>query len=145
MNLAWDVNRMSSFSLLAIGCLARNPELVESEKGTFCRFCLVGEDQTEEDGQGGYRIIVQTIPFVATHSIGAAIADAARKGDQVFIEGKIIRNHWTVTDQDGSIALVATGFRLGARRTERPADEVAPSVTPTSPVDPAGDEMAVTS
>jgi hypothetical protein len=73
---------------------------VATEKGTYCRFCLVGEDQTEEDEQGGYRIIVQCIPFVATHLIGAAIGPP-------------------------------------------PADEMVSSVTPSPPVDSAGEEVAV--
>jgi hypothetical protein len=40
MNLAWDANRMSSFSVRAIGYLARNPELVVTDGGAYCRFGL---------------------------------------------------------------------------------------------------------
>jgi single-stranded DNA-binding protein len=95
MKLAWDVNRMSSFAVSAIGYLARNPEVVATDRGTFCRFCLVSEDYTEDDEQGRFTVIVQSIWFVATHLIGAAIADSVRKGDQLFVEGKIRRHHWT--------------------------------------------------
>jgi single-stranded DNA-binding protein len=118
MKLSWDVNRMSSFVVSAIGYLARNPEVVQTEKGTFCRFCLTGEDSTEEDEQGQYAVIVQSIWFVATHMIGAAIAYSARKGDQLFVEGKIRRHHWTA---NGSveITLVVTGFRYGRRGSAR--------------------------
>ena len=58
MNLSWRVNRMSSFAFSAIGYLARNPEVVTTEKGTFCRSCLTSEDYTEEDEEdeeGGTR------------------------------------------------------------------------------------------
>ncbi len=33
MNVAWDVNRMSSFFFRAIGYLERHPELVVTERG----------------------------------------------------------------------------------------------------------------
>ena len=123
MKLSWDVNRMSSFAVFGIGYLARNPEVVVTEKGTFCRFCLTSEDCTEEDEQGRYTVIVQSIWFVATHLIGAAIARSARKGDQLFVEGKIRRRHWTANGSDDA-TLVVTGFRFGARKggLGRPAE-----------------------
>lgn len=116
MNLAWDVNRMNSFSFGAIGQLARNPELVATEGGTYCRFCLTSEDYTEDDEQGSFRVVVQSIWFVATHVIGAAIAESARKGDQLFVEGKIRRYHWTAQGRHEDTTFVATGFRFGARK-----------------------------
>ena len=119
MNLSWGVNRMSSFAFRAIGYLARNPEMVNTEKGTFCRFCLTSEDYTEEDEEGRYTVIVQSIWFVATHLVGAAIADSARKSDQVFVEGKIRRRHWTANGSEDT-TFVVTGFRFGARK-ESPA------------------------
>ncbi len=116
MKLAWEVNRMSSFYVSAIGYLARNPESVATEGGTFCRFCLTSEDYTEEDEQGGFTVVVQSVWFVATHLVGAAIADGARKGDQLFVEGKIRRRHWTAKGRDEDTTFVVTGFRFGARR-----------------------------
>jgi single-stranded DNA-binding protein len=115
MKLSWDVNRMSSFAVVGIGYLARNPEVVSTDRGTFCRFCLTCEDYTEEDEQGRYTVIVQSVWFVATHLIGAAIADRARKGDQLFVEGKIRRHHWTANGSDNA-TFVVTGFRFGARK-----------------------------
>lgn len=35
-----DRNHMTSFYFRTIGCLARNPELVASDEGSYCRFCL---------------------------------------------------------------------------------------------------------
>ena len=105
---------MGSFGFSAIGHLARNPEVVVTEKGTFCRFCLTSEDSTEDDEQGRFTVAVQSIWFVATHLIGAAIADSACKRDQLFVEGKIRRHHWTANGSDDP-TFVVTGFRFGAR------------------------------
>lgn len=116
MNMAWSVNRMSSFSVGAIGYLARNPEILVAAEGTYCRFCLTGEDSTEEDQHGRFTVTVQSIWFVATHMIGAAIADGARKGDQLFIEGKIRKHHWTAKGRNEDYTLVVTGFRFGSRK-----------------------------
>jgi len=142
MNLAWDVNRMNSFSFGAIGQLARNPELVVTEGGTFCRFCLTSEDYTEDDEQGGFRVVVQSVWFVATHVIGAAIADSARKGDQLFVEGKIRRRHWTAKGRNEDTTLVVTGFRFGTRRGGPGTDgATAFGRTPNSQVHSAEHEM----
>ncbi len=135
MNLSWDVNRMNSFSVNAIGYLARNPEVISTGNGIFCRFCLTSEDYTEDDEQGGFTVIVQSVWFVATHLIGAAIADSARKGDQLFVEGKIRRRHWTGNGSDDP-TFVVTGFRFGARRGgPGPADATVSIKAPNSPVD----------
>jgi single-stranded DNA-binding protein len=115
MILAWDVNRMSSFSVSAIGHLARNPEFRLTEHGSYCRFCLTSQDHTEDDEEGECSVVIQSVWFVATHLIGAAIADSARKGDQLFVEGKIRKNHWTAKGRDEDTTFVVTGFRFGAR------------------------------
>ena len=142
MNLAWDVNRMNSFSFGAIGQLARNPELVVTEEGTYCRFCLTSEDYTEDDQQGGFRVVIQSIWFVATHVIGTAIADSARKGDQLFVEGKIRGHHWTAKGRNEDTTFVATGFRFGARKCgPGAASTAASSSAPSAPVDPAEERM----
>ena len=144
MNMAWDVNRMSSFSFRAVGLLARNPETIVAAEGTYCRFCLVSEDYTEEDEQGRYTVTVQTVWFVATHMIGAAIADSARKGDQLFVEGKIRRRHWTAKVENEAPAFVVTGFRYGERRGgPGAAGATASSPAPISPGDPADEAMVM--
>jgi single-stranded DNA-binding protein len=116
MKLALDVNRMSSFAVSAVGYLARSPERVVTEGGSYCRFCLTSEDYTEDDDQGRFTLVVQSVWFVATHLVGAAIADSARKGDQLFVEGKIRRKHWTAKGRDEDTTFVVTGFRFGQRR-----------------------------
>jgi single-stranded DNA-binding protein len=134
MKLSWDVNRMSSFAFSAIGYLARNPEVVATERGSFCRFCLTSEDSTEDDEEGRFTVLVQSIWFVATHLMGAAIAESARKRDQLFVEGKIRQHHWTAKGSDEA-TLVVTGFRFGARKGGPGAASAVLSVAPESPVD----------
>jgi single-stranded DNA-binding protein len=138
MKLSWDVNRMSSFSFRAIGYLARNPEMVASDKGTFWRFCLTSEDYTVDE-EGRPTVTVQSIWLVATDLTGAAIADSARKRDQLFVDGNIRRYHWTANGSDAA-TFVVTGFRFGARRSGGGpgAASAVSSAAPNSPVDSAG-------
>lgn len=70
MNMAWTVNRMSSFSVRAIGSLARNPEIIVTTEGRYCRFCLTSEDHTEDDEQGRFTVTVQSIWFGSGSTIG---------------------------------------------------------------------------
>jgi single-stranded DNA-binding protein len=143
MNTAWAVNHMSSFSVGAIGYLARNPEVLVAAEGTYCRFCLTSEDSTEDDEHGRCTVGVQSIWFVATHMIGAAIADGARKGDQLFIEGKIRKHHWTAKGRSEDHTFVVTGFRFGARRGwPGAAGATASCGAPTLPVQPMEAEVA---
>ena len=130
MKLSWDVNRMSSFAFSAIGYLARNPEVVATERGSFCRFCLTGEDFTEDDEEGRFTVGVQNFWFVATHLMGAAIADGARKRDQLFVQGKIRQHHWTANGR-GEATLVVTGFRFGARKGDTGAASAVSSASCT--------------
>jgi len=144
MNSAWKVNRMSSFSVSAIGYLARNPETHAGEEGTYCRFCLTSQDYTEDDEHGRFSVNVQSFWFVATHLIGAAIAEAARKGDQLFVQGKIRRGHWTAKGRNEDLTFVVTGFRFGAKRGGLGAvGSTVHAGTPNSPTQ-AGKDEAVT-
>jgi single-stranded DNA-binding protein len=144
MNLAWSVNRMSSFSVTAIGHLARNPEVLVAPEGIYCRFCLTSDDCTEDDEQGRFTVIVQSIWFVATHMIGASIADFARKGDQLFVEGKIRKHHWTAKGNEEH-TFVVTGFRFGGRKGGPGAVSASTSgKAPVAPILPVEEAMVVT-
>jgi single-stranded DNA-binding protein len=144
MNMAWNVNRMSSFSIRAIGYLARSPEVHVAAEGTYCRFCLTSEDSTEDDRLGRLTVVVQTIGFVATHLVGAAIADAARMGDQLVVEGKIRNHHWTAKGRHEDHTFVVTGFRFGTRKGgPDPAGAAIRGRTPISPAQPAEAAMAM--
>jgi single-strand DNA-binding protein len=125
---------MNSFTLTAVGNLARNPELVARNDSSYTRFCLVGNDYAGKDEEGASREVVTSLWFVAFGALGEALANNARKGDQLFVEAHIRANNWT--DKQGEKqydhSFIADGFRFGApgklkreeleaRREEAPA------------------------
>ncbi len=112
---------MNSFTVIAIGNLARNPELVTKGDTTFARFCLIGNDYVGRDEEGAAREVVTSLWFVAFGAIGDSIAQHSRKGDQLIIEAKIRANNWT--DKQGEKqydhSFVVESFKFGAPGRER--------------------------
>lgn len=123
-NVAED-HLMNSFTLTAVGNLARNPEAVAKGDVTFTRFCLVGNDYAGKDDEGAPREIVTTLWFVAFGALAESLVRGARKGDQLFVEARVRSNNWT--DKQGEkqydLDFVVQGFRYGApgkiKREER--------------------------
>jgi single-strand DNA-binding protein len=107
---------MNSFTLTAIGNLARNPELVAKSDTLYTRFCLVGNDYAGRDEEGAAREVVTTVWFVAFGALGEALAKNARKGDQLMVAARVRANNWT--DKQGGKqydhSFVVEGFRFGA-------------------------------
>ena len=107
---------MNSFSLTAVGNLARNPEHVAKGEITYTRFCLVGSDYAGKDEEGASREVVTSLWFVAFGPLGDAIARHSRKGDQLFVEARVRASNWT--DKQGGKqydhSFVVQGFRWGA-------------------------------
>ena len=107
---------MNSFTLTAVGNLARNPELVAKSDTLYTRFCLVGNDYAGRDEEGAAREIVTSLWFVAFGSLGEAIAKNVRKGDQLIVTARIRSNNWT--DKEGEKkydhSYIVQGFRFGA-------------------------------
>ena len=107
---------MNSFTLTAVGNLAKNPEPASKGDSTYTRFCLVGNDYAGKDERGNVREVVTVLWFVAFESIGEAIAKHARKGDQLIIEAQVRSNNWT--DRDGEKqydhSFIVQNFRFGA-------------------------------
>jgi single-strand DNA-binding protein len=132
---------MNSFTLTAVGNLARNPEHVAKGEMTYTRFCLVGSDYAGKDEEGASREVVTSLWFVAFGPLGEAIARHSRKGDQLFIEARVRANNWT--DKQGEKqydhAFVVQGFRWGApgktKREERDGrrDEILSLPKPDEP------------
>jgi single-strand DNA-binding protein len=122
---------MNSFSVTAVGNLAKDPELAYKGDTTYTRICLVGNDYAGKDEQGNAREEATSLWFVAFESLGEAIAKNARKGDQLILQAQIRANNWT--DKEGEkhydYSYVVQNFRFGApgrakreelaRRTER--------------------------
>ena len=107
---------MNSFSLTAIGNLARDPELASKNESSYARFCLVGNDYAGKDEEGGPREVTTSLWFVAFGPLGEAIAQHARKGDQLIVDARVRANNWT--DKQGEKqydhSFVVQGFRFGA-------------------------------
>jgi single-strand DNA-binding protein len=118
---------MNSFTLTAVGNLARNPELVAKNDTSYARFCLVGNDYAGKDEEGAAREVVTAVWFVAFGALGEALARNARKGDQLFVAARVRANNWT--DKQGEkqydYSFIVEGFRFGAagklKREEREA------------------------
>jgi len=107
---------MNSFKLIAIGNLARNPELVAKSDTLYTRFCLVGNDYAGRDEEGAAREVVTSLWFVAFGALGEAVAKNALKGDQLIVEARVRANNWT--DKQGEKqydhTFILEGFRFGA-------------------------------
>lgn len=118
---------MNSFTLTAVGNLARNPELVAKNDTSYTRFCVVGNDYAGKDEEGTAREVTTSLWFVAFGAIGEALARNARKGDQLIVEAHVRANNWT--DKQGEKqydhSFIVDGFRFGApgkvKRDEREA------------------------
>lgn len=107
---------MNSFTVTAVGNLAKDPEFASKGNVNYTRLCLVGNDYAGKDENGDARETVTSLYFVAFESIGEAIAKNARKGDQLIVQAYIRSNIWT--DKDGEKqydhSFVIQNFRFGA-------------------------------
>jgi single-strand DNA-binding protein len=107
---------MNSFTVTAIGNLAKNPELIAKDDTIYSRFCLIGNDYAGRDDEGTAREVVTSIWFVAFGALGEAIAKNARKGDQLIVDARIRANNWI--DPQGEkqydYSIIVEGFRFGA-------------------------------
>lgn len=107
---------MNSFTLTAVGNLARDPEFVEKGATSYTKICLVGNDYAGKDEHGEAREAVTTLWFVAFEGLGETIAKHARKGDQLIVQAQVRSNNWT--DKEGEKqydhSFVIQQFRFGA-------------------------------
>ena len=107
---------MNSFTLTAVGNLARNPELVTKGDKSHTRFCLVGNDYAGKDEEGAAREVTTSLWFVAFGPLGETIARNSRKGDQLIVDARVRSSNWT--DDQGEKqydhSFIVQGFRFGA-------------------------------
>jgi single-strand DNA-binding protein len=107
---------MNSFTITAIGNLARDPELLVKGGTTYTRICLIGNDYAGKDEHGHAREAATSVWFTAFESLGEAIAKNVRKGDQLILQAQIRANNWI--DRDGEKQYdhsnVVQTFRFGA-------------------------------
>ena len=123
---------MNSFTLIAVGNLARNPELVAKGETSYTKFMLVGNDYAGKD-EAGTREAVTSVWFVAFGSLGQVIARKGRKGDQLILQAHVRSHVWT--DKRGETqydhSYVVDGFRFGAPgRARRGASAVNSASSP---------------
>ena len=110
---------MNSFTVTAIGNIAKNPELVAKGDNVYTRFCLIGNDYAGKDEDGAAREVVTSLWFVAFGPLGEAIARNARKGDQLILDARIRANNWT--DEQGErheADAEDAQYRIGDERDE---------------------------
>jgi single-strand DNA-binding protein len=107
---------MNSFTLTAVGNLARDPDLAARNDTSYARFCLVGNDYAGKDEAGAAREVTTSVWFVAFGPMGESLARNARKGDQLFIEAHVRANNWTDKQGDKQYdhSFIVDGYRLGA-------------------------------
>jgi single-strand DNA-binding protein len=107
---------MNSFTLTAVGNLARNPEFISKNDVSYARFCLVGNDYAGKDEGGATREVATSIWFVAFGALGEVLARTSRKGDQLLVQARVRANNWT--DKQGEKqydhSFIVEGFRFGA-------------------------------
>ncbi len=107
---------MNSFTITAIGNLAKNPELTVKGDTSYTRFCLVGNDYAGKDDDGNPREVATSLWFVAFESLGEVLAKNALKGDQLIVQAQVRANNWT--DRDGEkqydYSYVVQSFKFGA-------------------------------
>jgi single-strand DNA-binding protein len=107
---------MNSFTVTAVGNLAKNPELAVKGDTTYTKVCLVGNDYAGRDEQGNAREAVTSLWFVAFDNLGEAIAKNARKGDQLILQAQIRSKNWSGKEGETQYdySFVVQSFRFGA-------------------------------
>ncbi|HUY84495.1 MAG TPA: single-stranded DNA-binding protein [Steroidobacteraceae bacterium] len=107
---------MNSFTVTAIGQLAKNPEHATKGEVSYTRFCLVGNDYIGKDEAGNAREAVTSLWFTAFDGLGEAIAKNARKGDQLIVQAQVRASNWTDRDGDKQYdhSFVVQSFKFGA-------------------------------
>jgi single-strand DNA-binding protein len=107
---------MNSFTVTAVGNLAKDPESAVKGDTNYTKICLVGNDYAGKDEHGNAREAVTSLYFVAFDNLGEVIAKNARKGDQLIVQAQVRDNTWT--DKEGEKqydhSYVIQSFRFGA-------------------------------
>ena len=80
---------MNSFTITAVGNLAKEPELAKKGDTTYAKICLMGNDYAGKDEDGNAREASTSVYFVAYESLGEAIAKNARIGDQLILQAQM--------------------------------------------------------
>lgn len=83
-----------------IGNLGRDPELKYTQSGTpVCKISL-GCSESYKDKDGEWKSRTEWVNVVVWDKKGEALGEQCKKGDKVFVEGKIQTRSWD--DKDGN-------------------------------------------
>ena len=107
---------MNSFTLTAVGHLARDPELVTERDSSYTRLLVVGNDCAGKDAAGAARTVATSLWFVAFGPLGEMLAQNARRGDQLFIEAQVRASNDTEPQGEAPYrhSFIVDGLRFGA-------------------------------
>jgi len=122
--------RSHSFQLVAVGHVAKQPELKQKGEHAYLNLCLVGNDYGGPDKEE----IVTSLFFTAFGKTAAALAANVRKGDQLIINAHIRDNRFTDSESGEAtyaVSYIVDGFIFGAPGAEKRA-EFARSSQPTA-------------
>ncbi len=138
---------MNGFTLIGVGTLARDPEILLKREIPFVRFCLVGQDYAETNKVGHPRELITNAWFIAFDHIADDIARNSRKGDQLIVEARIYHGYHMETRVASKCAtlFLVTGFRYGAKHGGDPSADSAAESIPIVPLNPETGEVAESS
>jgi single-strand DNA-binding protein len=107
---------MNSFTVTAVGNLAREPEIAVKGDTSYTKFCLVGNDYAGKDDHGHSRELATSMYFVAFDATGEAIAKNCRTGDQLILEAQVRANNYVdkAGEKQYDLSFVVQSFRFGA-------------------------------
>jgi single-strand DNA-binding protein len=105
--------------VILIGNLGRDPEVRRLENGAVVARFSVATNESYKDKSGEWQTMTEWHEVVAWRNLGERAESQLKKGNQVYVEGKLSTRSWQ--DQDGNqrktTEVVANSFRLlGARR-----------------------------
>jgi single-stranded DNA-binding protein len=105
--------RSHSFQLIAIGRVAKQPELKQKGETQYLNLCLIGNDY----GGEGKDEIITSVFFTAFGSTASVLANNARKGDQLIINAHMRDNSYRDGRTGSDVyanSFIIDGFRFGA-------------------------------
>jgi single-strand DNA-binding protein len=122
--------RSHSFQLVAVGHVAKQPELKQKGEHAYLNLCLVGNDYGGPDKEE----IVTSLFFTAFGKTASALAANVRKGDQLIINAHIRDNRFTDSESGEAtyaVSYIVDGFIFGAPGAEK-REEFARASQPTA-------------
>jgi hypothetical protein len=93
---------------------------------------------------------VTSVWFIAVDDLGDELSVEARKGDQLIVEGVVLREHWSSQNKrteanqrvNQEFIFSVTGYRFGARRLPPGTADASQNEQPPLPCEGPGAEVA---